>query len=142
MAQRVTGMGEVGDRPLVGARWAQPVIPLREYSWLDQTQCFDSAVYDSAWNGLINDMLRELNDILTGTGVRFELRQIKEKLGTLRCYYRLPDASDEIRAAVADIYDRAVFRSVRTCLDCGAPAVIASHKGWIGPLCPRHAAAR
>ena len=115
---------------------------MQEHSWLDQSECFDSDIYDSAWNGLINDMLRELDGVLTSTGVSFVLLQIKEKLGYLRCYYRLPGASDDLRAAVDGIYHRAVERSGKTCIECAAPASVSSHGGWIGPLCQRHAGAR
>ena len=132
-------MGEVGDRPLTIWGPGRRVLKLRAYPWLDQTQCFDADVYDSGWNPLICDMLRELDGVLTGTGVRFELRQIKEKLGYLRCYYRLPGASDELRNAVAAAYERAVERSGQTCIECGAPASMSRHDGRIGPLCPRHA---
>ena len=132
-------MADGADRPQQSSGWAQPVIVLPAYPWLDQSEAYDTAVYDSGWHLLIRDMLRELDGVLTGTGVRFELRQIKEKLGYLRCYYRLPGASDELRNAVAAAYERAVERSGQTCIECGAPASMSRHDGRIGPLCPRHA---
>ena len=138
----VTSMGEARDRSAGIKIPTRRVVRLREHSWLDQTECFDSDIYDSAWNGLINDMLRELDGVLTDTGVSFVLRQIKEKLGHLRCHYRLSGASDDLRAAVDRIYDRAVERSGKTCIECAAPASVGFHNGWIGPLCQRHAAAR
>ena len=131
-------MGEVGDYSWTLSDLSRRVLKLREYPWLDQTRCFDADIYDSGWNPLICDMMRELDAVLAGVDVQFQLRQIKEKLGYLRCYYRLPGASDELRQAVAKVYEHAVERSGQTCIECAAPASVASHRGWIGPLCPRH----
>lgn len=115
-----------------------PRIMLPDYPWLDQTQTFDADVYASGWSTLIREFLDELDKLLAGNGVRFELLQLKEKFGELRCYYRLHGASEARTTAVFECYETFEKRSGETCIKCGAPARMRRKRSWILPLCDRH----
>lgn len=68
------------------------------------------------WFALIDDMLSEMTQRMQSAGVglgELHIRQIKEKFGTLRCYYAAP-------VNLADIVARAEVRSALTCERCGA----------------------
>ena len=63
---------------------------------------------------------------------RVVVEQVKEKLGTLRFYYR---GGDDI---VYGMVRMAESMTAVTCEECGAPAQTASHNGWVGTLCELH----
>ena len=112
---------------------------LPEYAWMDQTQCFDSAVFDSGWNALIRRLLVKMDGILAGSEAKLVVLQVKEKLGELRFYHRLQGASAQQEVAVSLAIREGQDESTRTCFECGAPGEIRSLSGWIIPLCDRHA---
>jgi hypothetical protein len=62
-------------------------------------------------------------------GERFEVLQVKQKLGELRFYvsHRNPAIDSEI--------EDARLSSLRTCEQCGGPATLRNKNGWLLTLC-------
>lgn len=112
---------------------------LPAYPWLDQSQCFDDTVFDSGWNELIRDLLRQIDAILSGHGAVLRVYQIKEKFGSLRFYYDLHGATHAQEQAISDARRTGHDRSKLTCFECGAPGRIRNTSGRIIPTCDRHA---
>ena len=67
------------------------------------------------------------------TGERFEVLQVKEKLGTLRFY--VSHHADPIDERIAE----AQGESSRTCEVCGQPGIQRETGGWVRALCETHA---
>lgn len=73
-------------------------------------------------------------------GVKFDLRQIKEKFGDLRIYYRLPeDVLAEVSTAIGDAVDLAEARAHYTCEQCGQPGAMRNDSSWFFVACDKHA---
>jgi len=68
----------------------------------------------------------------------YELRQLKEKLGSLRIYDYGP-ATDN--AAIQEAHRLAEARSYHTCEYCGRPAIWSSRRGYLTTVCEDHAVA-
>ena len=66
-----------------------------------------------------------------------QVLQVKEKFGTLRFYYRLHGASDEMAKLIRAAVDRAEQASGQICERCGRTAKLSTNKGWWSTLCPR-----
>lgn len=67
-----------------------------------------------------------------------EILQVKEKFGTLRLYYRLPDTvPEEVKKEVREMVNRAEHESSVTCEVCGKPGEL-NMGGWVQTLCPEH----
>lgn len=91
---------------------------------------------DAGWYPIIV----ELDSRLAAVDPDYELRQVKEKFGGLRYYFRAsdPKLSNDMRALV----DAAETRCETTCETCGQPGVL--HTGrhsWLKTLCAACAAA-
>lgn len=84
------------------------------------------------WHNLIAVMLNQLFD----AGWEGNLRQIKEKFGTL-CVY-LEREVDDLTPVFCDIIQQAVKVSSITCRECGAPGEL-RYGGWLKVLCGVHA---
>jgi hypothetical protein len=72
---------------------------------------------------------------------RMRVVQIKEKLGSLRFYYRLERASREIDEAVSQLVDGATKKSREICEGCGvsgSSSGVALMTGWrwMKTMCP------
>jgi hypothetical protein len=67
----------------------------------------------------------------------YEVRQIKQKLGGLRLYYRA-ERYDRLREVVRE----AEILCEQTCEECGKPGCIDGTRGWLRILCEEHAQAR
>ena len=114
----------------------------------------------AGWFDIVDAMCSDIEALLGSEPERFEITQVKEKMGALRFYYSLegvedlfidihtdrgictivnkgdgPALMDRIRSLVA----AASLRSTTTCQDCGAPGVRAARGGWVGTLCESHA---
>mgnify|MGYP007079332971 FL=1 len=103
------------------------------------------------WFGILERLFGEIEHILKdGDPSRFQLRQVKEKLGGLRVYWRygsLEKTADGESVRDTDIRDRimlAVFsaeaRSERTCEVCGKPGHMRVQSGWYATRCDEHGA--
>lgn len=114
-----------------GEEWIQlrrPARPLVDHKgdWLT----FENAVkyVGRGWHGLILTGMRRMYD----AGWNGEVRQIKEKFGTLRFY--IGEANEEVRHLVADIEEETYC----VCEDCGEPGELRLDLGWDRTLCNDH----
>ena len=78
-------------------------------------------------------MFREIKQYLLEHGGQkaldeFRIDQLKEKFGSIRCYFHPDDDG------VQDIINKYEWESGETCCECGKPATRMS-KGWICPYC-------
>ena len=78
-------------------------------------------------------MFREIKQYLLEHGGQkaldeFRIDQLKEKFGSIRCYFHPDDDG------VQDIINKYEQESADTCCECGKPATRIS-KGWICPYC-------
>jgi hypothetical protein len=91
------------------------------------------------WSGLLARLFNDLGQILRPTGDRIAIRQLKEKFGTLRVYWR--GAVDEaIGARIDDAILLAAFRSEVTCDVCGDPGQMRRNGfGYYHVACDTHA---
>ena len=113
------------------AEWIQlrrPERPLTDHSGNYLT--FENAVkyVGKGWHGLILGGMRRMYD----AGWNGEVRQIKEKFGTLRFY--IGEANDEVRHIVADIEEE----TYSVCEECGAVGELRMDLGWDRTLCNDH----
>lgn len=92
---------------------------------------FDGSV-GRGWLPLLDRLARDL----IALGWDRELRQVKEKFGTLRFHVRASSAAIDARI------DQAEAESATTCEECGAPARERNVRGWIATLCDRCAQAK
>lgn len=89
------------------------------------------------WYPLIENLLsRIIATFRSDDLARIEVRQIKEKFGTLRCYIRLNGATlveqDALRALIDDVSSR----SASTCQVCGAAGLLGEKRGLgVATLC-------
>lgn len=87
----------------------------------------------------ILDRYFEVVDREMPLSANYEIRQVKEKLGTLRIYdssYFEPLSS--IRA-ITDAHRLAEARSYHTCEYCGRPGVWSNRRGYLTTVCEDHA---
>ena len=109
------------------------------YLWLDQTKSIGHDVFDSGWHRLLARLLDAIDLELRNSDAVLIVFQIKEKLGSLRFYRRLQNATSVQETKVADLISEAMDSSARTCFECGAEARMRLAEGWIVPLCDKHA---
>ena len=110
-------------------RWSGDPVPDYDYSYteLDNMpegwrRAFGLRMCEDLRNALIDD-----NDLY-----RWRIVQLKEKYGELRLY----DNGHKIGSTVPMIIDRYAKLSMRTCIQCGAPATRMT-TGWISPYCEK-----
>lgn len=93
--------------------------------------------HGDGWYGLIEALCARINKILeSDPGASMQVKQVKEKFGTLRFYYRLHDASDEMAQRMRHIVALAEKASGRICEQCGSRASVEANAGWWSTLCP------
>jgi hypothetical protein len=91
------------------------------------------------WAGLLERLFNDLGQILRPTGNRITIRQLKEKFGTLRVYWR-GAVDNETDARIDDAILLAAFRSEVTCDVCGAAGQMRrSGFGYYHVACDAHA---
>jgi len=76
----------------------------------------------------LEPLVRKLNATLDPRE-RFEVLQVKQKLGGLRFYV------SHHAAAIDTEIDRARLSSLRTCERCGRPGTLRNREGWLVTLC-------
>ncbi|MBY5462104.1 hypothetical protein [Rhizobium leguminosarum] len=90
------------------------------------------------WIGILDAYFAVIDRELPLTAT-YEIRQIKEKLGTLRIYdssYGTPLSSVK---AVTDAHALAEARSYYTCEYCGKRGVWSNRRGYLTTVCEEHA---
>src|SRR3546814_6398037 len=93
--------------------------------------------HGDGWGELIEALCARINTILLDSpGMSMDVRQVKEKFGTLRFYYRLSGASDETAQRIRRAVALAEKASGRICERCGHRASVQAKAGWWSTLCP------
>ncbi|MCW6512851.1 hypothetical protein [Lichenifustis flavocetrariae] len=95
------------------------------------------------WHRLVEDLMARLVTTLAGEpGIRLIVRQIKEKFGGLRFYYRLApeiDRENPTAKAIRALVDEAESKSLHTCDTCGSAGLLREGSGWYATRCDEHA---
>jgi hypothetical protein len=88
------------------------------------------------------DLIKDLCEKITATGIGITVVQVKEKFGTLRFYFDMNEGTTkEQYQIVNDLVSEAEVKSEVTCEDCGKPGKLRMG-GWIKCLCDEHAGPR
>ena len=104
------------------------------------------------WTPLVEELLHDIEALLDDAqAARLEIRQIKEKFGSLRVYAQLhpgPGAT-ELSEADAPLHQHVIRLvheaekcTLHVCDSCGAPSEIRSFAGWMTTRCDRCLAQR
>lgn len=87
------------------------------------------------WFDLVRRLCERLEPLVTELstalpdGDRFEVLEIKQKMGSLRFYVSHHDA------AIDTEIDGARLDSRRTCENCGSPGMLRNRDGWLVTVC-------
>lgn len=88
------------------------------------------------WRQLIDNAFTAAEHILSEYPfVQFRIVQVKEKLGTLRVYFRGEGLPAEILTQLWDIMQAATNKSSSVCEICGAPARLGKRHGRVMVRC-------
>ncbi len=90
------------------------------------------------WANLLDAFLAVVDHVLPSDG-SYKIRQIKEKMGTLRLYDDIDGASDEVIATIDAARELAEARSYHVCEWCGQPGVLRDRQGYYTTTCDEHA---
>lgn len=108
-----------------------------KYPWLNDR--VESSV-PTGWIGIFYKFNDEVAKILVEEGLPYDcftLVEVKEKYGSLRCYFNL-QIDDSHNTSVYDKILDEVFkmelRTLNTCIYCGKPAEYYT-RGWSVPIC-------
>lgn len=94
--------------------------------------------HGDGWCELIEALCAHINTVLHDEpDTSMAVRQVKEKFGTLRFYYRLYGASDAMAKLIGAAVDRAEEASGQICERCARSAKVQTNAGWWSTLCPR-----
>ena len=90
------------------------------------------------WAGLLERLFDDLGQIARPTGDLITIRQLKEKFGTLRVYWR-GAVDHNVESLIDDAILLAAFRSEITCQTCGDSGQMRrSGFGWYHVACDIH----
>ena len=94
---------------------------LRQPAWFAGTVINFRPGDGEGWSEIVDDLLREIEETLPPPARQaFHIGQIKEKIGSLRLYFRLNDENDHLRPPIDEFIEQARLRTERTCTICGA----------------------
>lgn len=97
---------------------------------------------NDGWKQLLEDFFSVVDRELPADAF-FHLRQIKEKLGSLRIYFDLEgDIPAEAETVIRDACDRAEARSHYICEQCGQRGRLSNRRGYLTTVCPDHTEVR
>ncbi|MCO6387485.1 hypothetical protein [Aliihoeflea sp. 40Bstr573] len=110
-----------------------------KFAWLAEQKFAWGWDCGIGWEKILTDFLTTVEQECPG-GKGFEIRQVKEKLGTVRFYFALKNVDE---AAARRIYDAETLldaRSLHTCEICGERGRLRSAEGYRFVACDEHAA--
>lgn len=90
------------------------------------------------WTDLLDAFFAVVDHVLPPDG-SYSVRQIKEKMGTLRLYDHVEGVSNEVASTIADARELAEARSYYACEWCGQPGVLRDRHGYYCVTCDEHA---
>jgi hypothetical protein len=90
------------------------------------------------WIGILDRYFEVIDREMPQDAV-YELRQVKEKLGTLRIYDDSYGETLSSVKAVTEAHRLAEARSYHTCEYCGRPGVWSNRRGYLTTVCEDHA---
>lgn len=108
--------------------------------------------FSPGWDDIVIRLLQGIDAVLTdGQATAFEVRQVKEKFGTLRFYYGFSDFTkadseidalasgnqESVREQIRILVEEAIAATERTCEMCGSPARLREGRPWLRVLCRR-----
>lgn len=92
--------------------------------------------HGDGWCELIETLCARLNTILQEEpDALIYVKQVKEKFGTLRFYYTLHGASDEMADSIRQAVELAEAASNHICERCGSSGNVEASAGWLRALC-------
>lgn len=90
------------------------------------------------WVDILDAFFVVVDHVLPTDGT-YTVRQIKEKMGTLRIYDRVEGVSGTGAGILADARELAEARSYYACEWCGQPGVLRNREGYYCVTCDEHA---
>lgn len=97
--------------------------------------------FRDGWFELINELGKNITNLCKMTNQELpEIRQIKEKFGTLRYYYKDNCESETIKKAISALVQVAESRSGQICEKCGTWGETMVEGGCWVTVCQEHAA--
>lgn len=90
------------------------------------------------WAEIVENLLKELKKVLSGTSAKVQISEITEKFGTLRVYYCVERMSQMQRSLIGILMENAEKDSRTKCAVCGDHGKIDKSIGWISIRCERH----
>jgi hypothetical protein len=88
------------------------------------------------WTQLIDDTFLAVEQLLLAApAASFDIRQVKEKLGALRIYFREQGLPAEITVRLSEAFSEAEARSLRVCEICGAPGCLGATHSRLSVRC-------
>ena len=90
------------------------------------------------WLGILDDYFGVVDRVMPEGGV-YQLRQVKEKFGSLRIYDSSHGETTESVKAVTEAHRLAEARSFYTCEYCGRPGRWSNRDGVLLTVCEEHA---
>jgi len=93
---------------------------------------------EDGWRQILEDFFALVERELPAKS-KFNLRQVKEKLGGLRIYFGFEgDVPQEVQDAIYEAKDRAEARSYKVCEICGARGRFSNRHGFLTVVCEEH----
>lgn len=92
----------------------------------------------AGWEGILTKFLETMEQECPD-GKGFRIRQVKEKLGTLRFYYQLEDVEQDAANRIHEAETLLDARSLHTCETCGKRGRMRNADGYIFVACDEHA---
>ncbi len=90
------------------------------------------------WTDLLDAFFAVVDHGLPPEG-SYSVRQVKEKMGTLRLYDDIEGVSEDVEKMIDDARELAEARSYYACEWCGHPGVLRNREGYYTTTCDEHA---
>lgn len=101
----------------------------------------------AGWSDLTANFIEKVSELLSRPGVpaeaKYEIRDIKEKYGSIRIYGSLYDVDDDdlyrqLADEIEKLEDAAENLSEKICDCCGSPGELRDHRGQMATRCEEH----